>query len=174
MLYTIKIDKYANDRFKVYEDRFENPLIIGEKVGDPGSYFDAFVNETVSRGAEFVFYRADETEILRIKRDFYDEEKKHTYFEKGEETGRVVSKVEEDHIVLDIDYKDIHEHMILNKGSKEFNLPDVGSIRVLKQGFSPFETLEIHLGKSNRLILLLGIAIYIWDVFVKNRTAFVD
>lgn len=173
MIYTIKIDKYVNDRFKVYEDKFEKPLIVGEKVGDPGSYFDAFVNETVSRGAEFVFYNINKEEILRIKRDFYDEEKKHTYVEKGVETGKVVSKVEDDHIVLDIDYKDIHDHMILDKNSKEFNLTDVGSIKVIRQGFTPYETLEIRLGKSNRLILLLGIAIYIWDVFIKNNTAFV-
>ncbi|MDO5017981.1 MAG: hypothetical protein Q4E02_01640 [Lagierella massiliensis] len=173
MNYKIKIDKYVNDRFKVYEDRTDDLVIVGEKVGNPGSYFDAFVNETVSKGAEFVFYNLDKKEILRIKRQFYTNDKKYTYFEQGKETGNVVSRIENDNIHLDIRYNRIVEHMVLPKGINEFVLGNVGRIKVLKQGFKPYETMEIQVSDEKNFILLMGIAVYIWDVFIKNKTAFV-
>lgn len=173
MIYEIKIDKYVNDRFKVYKAEDDSLVVVGEKVGDPGSYFDAFVNETVSRGAEFVFYDEEKKEILRIKRHFYSEDKKYVLFENGEETGHIVSRLDGSDILIDFDYRDVEEHMSLPKGSKEFYVENLGRIKSLKQGFKPYERMEIQVEHEKEFKLLMAIAVYIWDVFIKNKVAFV-
>ena len=171
MIYEIKIDKYVNDRFKVYTDNSDDVLVIGEKVGDPGSYFDAFVNETVSRGAEFVFYDADRKEVLRVKRHFYSEDKKYVLFEGEKEIGHIVSRLDSSDIVIDFDYRNIEEHMSLPKGAKEFYVEGLGRIKSLKQGFKPYEKMEIQVEHEKDFKLLMAIAVYIWDVFIKNKVA---
>ena len=173
MIYEIKIDKYVNDRFKVYKGEDDSLVVVGEKVGDPGSYFDAFVNETVSRGAEFVFYDEDKKEILRIKRHFYSEDKKYVLFENGEETGHIVSRLDGSDILIDFDHRDVEEHMSLPKGSNEFFVENLGRIKSLKQGFKPYERMEIQVEHEKEFKLLMAIAVYIWDVFIKNKVAFV-
>ncbi|WP_237036952.1 DUF2156 domain-containing protein [Mediannikoviicoccus vaginalis] len=173
MIYEIKIDKYVNDRFKVYKAEDDSLVVVGEKVGDPGSYFDAFVNETVSRGAEFVFYDETKKEILRIKRHFYSEDKKYVFFEGEKETGHIVSRLEGSDILIDFDYKNIEEHMSLPKGAKEFYVEGLGRIKSLKQGFKPYEKMEIQVEHEKDFKLLMAIAVYIWDVFIKNKVAFV-
>ena len=173
MIYEIKIDKYVNDRFKVYKAEDDSLVVVGEKVGDPGSYFDAFVNETVSRGAEFVFYDETKKEILRIKRHFYSGDKKYVFFEGEKETGHIVSRLEGSDILIDFDYKNIEEHMSLPKGAKEFYVEGLGRIKSLKQGFKPYEKMEIQVEHEKDFKLLMAIAVYIWDVFIKNKVAFV-
>lgn len=173
MIYEIKIDKYVNDRFKVYKAEDDSLVVVGEKVGDPGSYFDAFVNETVSRGAEFVFYDETKKEILRIKRHFYSEDKKYVFFEGEKETGHIVSRLDGLDILIDFDYKNIEEHMSLPKGAKEFYVEGLGRIKSLKQGFKPYEKMEIQVEHEKDFKLLMAIAVYIWDVFIKNKVAFV-
>ena len=173
MIYEIKIDKYVNDRFKVYKAEDDSLVVVGEKVGDPGSYFDAFVNETVSRGAEFVFYDETKKEILRIKRHFYSGDKKYVFFEGEKETGHIVSRLEGSDILIDFDYKNIEEHMSLPKGAKEFYGEGLGRIKSLKQGFKPYEKMEIQVEHEKDFKLLMAIAVYIWDVFIKNKVAFV-
>lgn len=173
MIYEIKIDKYVNDRFKVYKAEDDSLVVVGEKVGDPGSYFDAFVNETVSRGAEFVFYDETKKEILRIKRHFYSGDKKYVFFEGEKETGHIVSRLDGSDILIDFDYKNIEEHMSLPKGAKEFYVEDLGRIKSLKQGFKPYEKMEIQVEHEKDFKLLMAIAVYIWDVFIKNKVAFV-
>lgn len=173
MIYEIKIDKYVNDRFKIYKAEDDSLVVVGEKVGDPGSYFDAFVNETVSRGAEFVFYDKAKNEILVIKRHFYSEDKKYVFFEDGVETGHIVSRLDGSDILIDFDYENIEEHMSLPKGAKEFYVEDLGRIKSLKQGFKPFERMEIQVEHEKDFKLLMAIAVYIWDVLIKNKVAFV-
>ncbi len=173
MIYEIKIDKYVNDRFKVYKAEDDSLVVVGEKVGDPGSYFDAFVNETVSRGAEFVFYDETKKEILRIKRHFYSGDKKYVFFEGEKETGHIVSRLDGSDILIDFDYKNIEEHMSLPKGAKEFYVEGLGRIKSLKQGFKPYEKMEIQVEHEKDFKLLMAIAVYIWDVFIKNKVAFV-
>lgn len=173
MIYEIKIDKYVNDRFKIYKSEDDSLVVVGEKVGDPGSYFDAFVNETVSRGAEFVFYDEAKNEILRIKRHFYSEDKKYVFFEDEKETGHIVSRLEGSDILIDFDYRNVEEHMSLPKGAKEFYVEGLGRIKSLKQGFKPYEKMEIQVEHEKDFKLLMAIAVYIWDVFIKNKVAFI-
>lgn len=120
-----------------------------------------------------MFYDADRKEILRVKRHFYSEDKKYVLFEGEKEVGHIVSRLEGSDILIDFDYKNVEEHMSLPKGAKEFHVEDLGRIKSLKQGFKPYEKMEIKVENEKDFKLLMAIAVYIWDVFIKNKVAFV-
>ncbi|HHX67924.1 MAG: hypothetical protein WAO56_11300 [Miniphocaeibacter sp.] len=173
MEYNIKIDKYVKDRFKIYKEEKEEPVYIGEKVGDSASYFDAFIGETFSKGANFVFFDKEKNEVLKVERNFYDMNKEYKLLKNQEELGSIKSKVEDKFIEIDIKFYDLNKHISFNKENKVFELENIGKIKSLRQGFRNYEEMSIEIIDEKYEILLIAIAVYIWDVFIKNKTAFV-
>lgn len=173
MEYIIKIDKYKKDRFKIFTKEDDKLVYVGEKIGDVASYFDGFIGETYSKGANFVFFSKRYGEILKIERNFYDKNKKYELYSYEDKVGNIKSTVENEFINIDIDFKGFKESISLNRNEHLLEIPNIGKIESIKQGFRNYEEMEIIVDKEEYEILLIALAVYIWDVFIKNRLAFI-
>lgn len=171
MKYSIKIDKYVKDRFKISKE--DELIYIGEKVGDASSYFDAFIGETFAKGAYFLFFNKKEDEILKIERNFYDKNKEYKLYENGKEAGYIKSSLEEKIVDININYNEEKMNFKLSRNDNILNLKGIGRIISKKQGFRSYEEMEIELEDKKYEILLLSLSVYIWDVLIKNKIAFV-
>lgn len=171
MEYIIKIDKYIKDRFKVFNNKEEVEL-VGEKIGDASSFFDAFVGETFSKGADFVFHSNGDKDTLKVERNFYDKNKEYKLFENGKIVGKIKSIIEES-IIIEIVYKEENFKLKLTKNAKELKIENIGSITSEKQGFKSYETINLNCEDEKYFSMLVMLAVYIWDVFIKYKIAFV-
>lgn len=171
MKYSIKIDKYVKDRFKIFKE--DELVYIGEKVGDASSYFDAFIGETFAKGAHFLFFNKKEDEILKIERNFYDKNKEYKLYEMGKDMGYIKSTLGESIVEINIDYKKEKMDFKLSRNDNILKLKKIGTIISKKQGFRSYEEMEMELEDQKYEILLLSLSVYIWDVLIKNKIAFV-
>lgn len=171
MKYSIRIDKYVKDRFKIFKE--DELVYIGEKVGDASSFFDAFIGETFAKGAHFLFFNKKEDEILKIERNFYDKNKEYKLYEFGKESGYIKSSLEEKNVDINIDYNKEKLNFKLNRNDNIINLDGIGKIISKKQGFRSYEEMEIEVEDKKYEILLLALSVYIWDVLIKNKIAFI-
>lgn len=170
MDYIIKIDKYIKDRFKIYNEE-DDIVLVGEKSGDASSFFDAFVGETFSKGADFIFHD-EKSELFKIERNFYDKNKEYKIYIKDKNIGSISSSINDD-IVLNIEYGDEIFDLILDRENKELKIGDIGYIKSVKQGFKSYETMKLYLEDRKYLDILVVLAVYIWDVFIKYKIAFI-
>ncbi|WP_100065564.1 hypothetical protein [Miniphocaeibacter massiliensis] len=173
MEYRMKIDKYVKDRFKIYKKDSEEVVYLGEKTGNVASYFDSFIGETYSKGAEFIFYNDNREKQFTIERNFYDKDKNYKIIGKDKQIGEINSRVNGDYIEIDISYNNEKLHISLNREEYKLIIPRLGKIESKKQGFRNYEELEIIVKNERDNLLLIAVAVYIWDVFMKNKLAFV-
>lgn len=170
MKYLIKINKDIRDRIKIYKD--DKLIYIGKKEGAAASFFDGFIGSAYSKGAKFVIYK-DGFEYLTIERNFYDEIKKYILKFREEEIGFIESFVQGDIINFDIGYKEEEWKFLINTDAEELEIYDIGKIFPKKQRFTVYQEAEVQIIDEDYERVIFALAIYIWDVFVKYKKAFI-
>lgn len=170
MLYLMNINKDIRDRIKIYKD--DKLILIGKKEGAAASFFDGFIGSTYSKGAKFVIYK-ENFEYLTIERNFYDDIKKYILKYRDEEIGFIESIVKENTINFVIKFKKDEWNFSIKTDSQELDMENIGKIIPKKQRFTVYQEAEVEVEDKEYEKLMFALAIYIWDVFVKYKKAFI-
>lgn len=173
MNYLIKINKDIRDRIKIFEENDDNPIYIGKKEGAVSSFFDGFIGATYSKGAKFEIYEKG-FNYLTIDRNFYDDIKKYNLFYIDEKIGDIKSVIRDEKIDFHINFYEENFDFSIDRSSKNILIKDIFEITPLKQRFTVYQELKIGILNNKYNKLAFALAIYIWDVFIKYKKAFIN
>ena len=155
MIYDFYINKDIKDRFRVLS---RDKLIYS-------SCFDAFIGSSFDKGSNFVFYDENEDVVMKVERIFYDKNKKYVINSKN------VNFTLESDMSNTIKYD--NDKVIDISDFKHINVLYFGTIELNKKGFSIYEKFTLDVKDENYTFVVIAVALFIWDVYIKERLGFI-
>ncbi|MDO5755786.1 MAG: hypothetical protein Q4P28_06105 [Tissierellia bacterium] len=168
MEYILQINKDVLDRFKVYHG--EKLLMIGKKSGNKSSFFDGFINASYGKGADFLLNYGDQE--IRIERTFFENLKKYDIWYQNSK-GSITSEEKNGGYSLKIDFNGDVMQKIVHPGDRSLHVDQMGRILTKRQGFKVYRQMILEMEDSSYLVEMVVLAIFIWDVYMKKKRAFV-
>ena len=163
MIYDFYINKDIKDRFRILSDG--KLIYSGYKEGNSTSLFDAFIGSSFDKGSNFVFYDQNEDVVMKVERIFYDNNKKYVINSKN------VNFTLESDMSNTIKYD--NDKVIDISDFKHINVLDFGNIELNKKGFSIYEKFTLDIKDENYTFVVIAVALFIWDVYIKERLGFI-
>lgn len=163
MIYDFYINKDIKDRFRILSD--DKLIYSGYKEGNSTSFFDAFIGSSFDKGSNFVFYDENEDVVMKVERIFYDNNKKYVINSKD------VNFTLESDMSNTIKYD--NDKVIDISDFKHINVLDFGNIELNKKGFSIYEKFTLDVKDENYTFVVIAAALFIWDVYIKERLGFI-
>lgn len=163
MEYLLNINRDILDRFKVYKGG--DLVITGRKSGNQSSFFDGYIGTVYAKGADYVLEGEEELTISRI---FYDDVKKYEF-----PGGHIYTAPKDGSYLMDAELSGRKFRKIIHPGDRTLRLEGIGRIIPEPRGFKAYRTIRLELEDPGMLMELTVAAVYIWDVFMKRRKAFI-
>ncbi|MDU1832416.1 MAG: hypothetical protein E6786_04740, partial [Finegoldia magna] len=125
----------------------------------------AFIGSSFDKGSNFVFYDENEDVVMKVERIFYDKNKKYVINSKN------VNFTLESDMSNTIKYD--NDKVIDISDFKHINVLYFGTIELNKKGFSIYEKFTLDVKDENYTFVVIAVALFIWDVYIKERLGFI-
>ncbi|MDU3806549.1 MAG: hypothetical protein E7G57_10280, partial [Finegoldia magna] len=103
--------------------------------------------------------------VIKVERIFYENNKKYVINSKD------VNFTLESEMSNTIKYD--NDKVIDISDFKHINVFDFGNIELNKKGFSIYEKFTLDVKDENHTFVVIAVALFIWDVYIKERLGFI-